>query len=132
MKQISDKEFDHLFKSNLNDFEVKPSDNSWNIIQEKLNVKSPKKKLSINWLIAASILFFLGFGWSFFNQNKEVIQLRGQENPLLSENQKEIVAPIKKTPLQQEETHSEWSMEENKRSNEARFRAMLATTKTEV
>lgn len=130
MKQISDKELDHLFKSNLYDFELKPSENSWNIIQEQVKGKSSKKKLSANWLIAASILFVIGLGWSFFNADKEVIQLKGKAAPLLTDNQEDTVTPFQKAPIQQKETASELSIEENKRQNEARFRAMLTATKT--
>ncbi|MDA9555213.1 hypothetical protein N9R54_03145 [Pelobium sp.] len=71
---MSDKEFDSLFKSSFEDFEVEPSANSWEKISQEL--KQPKKKFPIFWMAAASIIIVLGIGISLFNSPTEVIKLR--------------------------------------------------------
>jgi hypothetical protein len=77
MKPMLDKDFDQLFKSSFEDYEVTPTANSWDKIADSL-YKNPasKKKFPFYWASAASIIFILGIGISMYLKPTEVIQLR--------------------------------------------------------
>lgn len=68
MKTNLDKDFDQLFKSSFEDFEVAPSADSWKKISEELE-KKPSKKLFVFWSAAASILLVLSIGIGLYTNN---------------------------------------------------------------
>lgn len=80
MKPVLDKDFDQLFKTSLEDFEVTPTANSWNKIAEQLESKPAKKKFPAYWMAAASVIFILGIGISLYLTSTEVIQLKPDQN----------------------------------------------------
>ena len=77
MKPILDNGIDHLFKSSLEDYEIKPSAESWKRINEQLGSKSQDNKQPY-WWAAASVILVLGIGLVFFRSDREVIQLKGK------------------------------------------------------
>ncbi len=83
MKQISDKDFDGLFKSSFDDFEVKPSSNNWDKITEQLDEK-PKNKTSLFWMAAASVVVVLGIGIGLYTKPEAVIKLRGNHDEVMA------------------------------------------------
>lgn len=85
MKQVSDKEFDGLFKSSFEDFEVEPSAKSWEKITDQLDAKPRGKKFPIFWSVAASVIVVLGIGIGLYTKPTEVIKLRpGQTEEMMA------------------------------------------------
>ncbi|WP_442795178.1 hypothetical protein [Pelobium manganitolerans] len=76
MKQMLDKDFDQVFKSAFEGFELEPANNSWDKIAETLKSKPKKKNKQTLWMAAASFVIVAGFGISLFNKPVEVIKLR--------------------------------------------------------
>lgn len=71
--KISDKELDDLFASRLDDFEVEPSVNLWQNINEELDKKPKKKSLIPALRIAAGIVVILSLGLLLLRK-QEIIQ----------------------------------------------------------
>jgi hypothetical protein len=90
MKVTSDKEFDDLFKSSFEDFEMEPSANSWDKITKELENK-PAKKFPIFWSAAASVVIVLGFGIGLYNKPTDLIKLRPKSSDeYLANNPKDL------------------------------------------
>lgn len=70
-----DKDFDELFKSSFEDFEVTPATDSWTKISKKINSNPIRKKFPLFWMAAASIVIVLGIGVSLYTKSTEVIKL---------------------------------------------------------
>jgi hypothetical protein len=128
MKPILDNGIDHLFKSSLEDYETKPSAESWKRINEQLGSKSQDNKQPY-WWAAASVILVLGIGLVFFRSDREVIQLKGKteiaavNEELLPNQTKLIVKPQLPKVL---------SLEEVKIANEKRFLQLMAKTNATV
>lgn len=84
---MSDKELDQLFKSQFEDFEIEPSKESWNKIEQKIALPI-KRRSPFLWMAAASILIVLGFGLQLFIQPAEKIRLHKKKV-------QEVVAHVK-------------------------------------
>ena len=94
MKPMLDKDFDQLFKSSFEDFEVAPAAESWNKITERLDKKSKTKKFPIFWMAAASVVIVLGIGIGLYTKPTEVIKLRSnQPDEMMANLAKEQKAP---------------------------------------
>ena len=72
--EMQDKEFDRLFKSKLNDFEVEPSADVWQNIDRELNGKKAKRSIMPYLSIAASVIVLASISVWFFNQKQENAQ----------------------------------------------------------
>ena len=70
-----DKDFDQIFKSSFEDFEVQPAANSWDKITDKLDKKPKKKSFGVFWMAAASVVVVLGIGIGLFTKPTEVIKV---------------------------------------------------------
>lgn len=70
-----DKDFDALFKSSFEDYEVAPAAESWTKISDKINVKPKQKKFRIFWMAAASIIIVMGIGIGLYTKPTAVIKL---------------------------------------------------------
>lgn len=68
---MQDKEFDQLFNSKLNDFEVEPSAEVWQNIAGELSGKRAKRSIIPYLSIAASIVVLASVSIWFFNQTQE-------------------------------------------------------------
>src|ERR1700733_1140743 len=66
--KMQDNEFDELFRSRLNDFEVGPSHDVWKTISLELNAGSRRKTLMPILSIAATILVLIAAGILFIPQ----------------------------------------------------------------
>ncbi|PJJ83915.1 hypothetical protein CLV57_0910 [Mucilaginibacter auburnensis] len=67
---MQDKEFDQLFNSKLNDFEIEPSPMVWkNIVEELDGKKEPKRSLMPYLSIAASVIILAAASVLFFNRD---------------------------------------------------------------
>ncbi|MEO5910663.1 MAG: hypothetical protein ABIP95_07225 [Pelobium sp.] len=86
MKQVSDKEFDGLFKSSFEDFEVQPSAKSWEKITNQLDAKPAGKKIPIFWSVAASVIVVLGIGIGLYTKPTAVIKLRPDQTEEMMAN----------------------------------------------
>ncbi|OAQ40262.1 hypothetical protein A5893_04730 [Pedobacter psychrophilus] len=84
-----DKDFDQLFKSSFEDFEVQPAANSWDKITDGLDRKPKRKNFGIFWMAAASVVVVLGIGIGLYTKPTEVIKLRGNTEEVLSQAAKE-------------------------------------------
>jgi hypothetical protein len=99
MKPMLDKDFDELFKSSFEDFEVTPTD-SWTKISKKINSNPIRKKFPLFWMAAASIVIVLGIGVSLYTKSTEVIKLHpdGEKEMManLTQEQKTVseTAPV--------------------------------------
>jgi len=71
--EMQDKEFDKLFSTKLNDFEVEPSKNLWPGIDEGLGNNNRKKVLPFLG-IAASVIVLIAAGIVFFTQKVTVVK----------------------------------------------------------
>lgn len=100
-----DKDFDAVFKSSFEDFEVAPAIDSWNKISDKINAKPGKKKTSFLWMAAASIVIVLGVGIGLFTKPIATIKLHPNgDNEILanlSQVQKDtdVIIPMENTIL---------------------------------
>lgn len=68
---MQDKEFDQLFNSKLNDFEIEPSAEVWQNIAGELNGKTAKRSIIPYLSIAASIVVLASVSLWFFNRTTE-------------------------------------------------------------
>lgn len=73
--EMQDKEFDNIFSSKLNDFEVEPSKAVWQGINDGLGNNNRKKILPFLG-IAASIIVLIAAGIVFFTQKATVVKPR--------------------------------------------------------
>lgn len=89
-----DKDFDQIFKSSFEDFEVAPAADSWNKITKELDKKGIKK-FPIFWMAAASVVIVLGIGVGLYTKPTEVIKLKpNHQNDVLANLSKEQQTPI--------------------------------------
>jgi len=79
-----DKDFDQLFKSSFEDFEVQPAANSWDKITAGLDKKPQRKNFGIFWMAAASVVVVLGIGIGLYTKPVTVIKLRGNTDDILN------------------------------------------------
>lgn len=68
---MQDKEFDRLFNSKLENFEIEPSSMVWDNIADELHGKKGKRNIVPYLSIAASIIILVSVGLLFFNQTEE-------------------------------------------------------------
>jgi len=66
--EMQDKEFDQLFNSKLDDFEVEPSTQVWQNITRELDGKKAKRSLMPYLSIAASVIVVASVALLFFNK----------------------------------------------------------------
>ncbi len=113
-----DKDFDAIFKSSSEDFEVAPATDSWNKISDKIDAKPVKKKNPFLWMAAASIIIVLGVGISLFTKPTATIKLHPDEDNEMMSN----------LAQEQKDTESVTPMEEtvvNKKSYKKSERAVM-------
>jgi hypothetical protein len=97
---MQDKEFDKIFNSKFEDFEVEPSAMVWDNIAEELDGKKAKIVI-MPWLsIAATVLVVLGAG-VFFLQKGTSVTDQPKENKLVASH---VETPATVTPVQPVET----------------------------
>ncbi len=89
-----DKDFDQIFKSSFEDFEVQPAANSWDKITAGLDKKPKSKNFGIFWMAAASVVVVLGIGIGLYTKPTEVIKLRGNTEEVLSQGAKEKINEV--------------------------------------
>jgi hypothetical protein len=128
MKPILDNGIDHLFKSSLEDYEIKPSAESWKRINEQLGSKSQDNKQPY-WWAAASVILVLGIGLVFFRSDREVIQLKGKTE-IAAVN--EELLPIQNKLIVKPQLLKDLSLEEVRIANEKRFLQLMAKTNAPV
>jgi hypothetical protein len=68
---MQDKEFDRLFNSKLNNFEIEPSPMVWENIEGELHGKKAKRSIVSYLSIAASVIILVSAGLLFFNQTED-------------------------------------------------------------
>jgi hypothetical protein len=68
---MQDKEFDHLFNSKLDNFEIEPSPMVWENIASELHGKKAKRSIMPYISIAASVIILISVGLLLFNQIEE-------------------------------------------------------------
>ena len=68
---MQDKEFDRIFNSKFNEFEVTPSPMVWDGIADELDKKSTRRSIIPFLSIAASIIVLLGIGVLFLQQKTD-------------------------------------------------------------
>ncbi|MGY3215152.1 hypothetical protein [Mucilaginibacter sp. HD30] len=69
--EMQDREFDQLFNSKLNDFELEPSADVWQNIDRELNGKKAKRSIMPYLSIAASVIVLASVSLWFFNQKQQ-------------------------------------------------------------
>jgi len=69
--EMQDKEFDQLFNSRLDDFEMEPSPMVWQNIAKELDADKPVRSLRPYLSIAASIIVLVSAGLLFFNRTQQ-------------------------------------------------------------
>ena len=89
--EMQDKEFDNVFSSKLDNFEVEPSKAVWQGINDGLGNNNRKKVLPFLG-IAASIIVLIAAGIVFFTQKTTVIKPHGVKNRVAVDH------PAKVTP----------------------------------
>lgn len=90
-----DKDFDAVFKSSFEGYEVTPANDSWTKISKKINGKTKQKKFPVFWMAAASIVIVLGIGIGLYTKPIEVIKLRPSgENEMMADLAKEQSTPL--------------------------------------
>lgn len=68
---MQDKEFDRLFNSKLENFEIEPSPMVWENIASELHEKKTKRNIVPYLSIAASVIILVSVGLLFFNQTED-------------------------------------------------------------
>jgi hypothetical protein len=68
---MQDKEFDQLFNSKLNDFEVEPSANVWQNIAREMEGKKAKRSIVPYLSVAASVIVVAAVSLLFYNKTAE-------------------------------------------------------------
>jgi hypothetical protein len=97
---MQDKEFDQIFNTKLEDFEVEPSAIVWDNIADGLDGKKSKQAM-MPWLsIAATVLVVLGAG-IFFLQKAKSPSDKPKENKLVASR---VETPVTVTPKDATET----------------------------
>lgn len=72
--EMQDNEFDQLFNSKLNDFEIEPSAEVWQKVNRELNGKKAKRSIMPYLSIAASVMVLASVSLWFFNQKQQKAQ----------------------------------------------------------
>ncbi|MDB5061522.1 MAG: hypothetical protein JWP67_1365 [Mucilaginibacter sp.] len=97
---MQDKEIDQLFRSEFENFEIKPSQQVWGGINDRLDANRRKKALLPYLSIAASILVVVAIGLYFIPQvkvnSKKPVQILAAKNNI---EPKVIIAPVKDNDL---------------------------------
>jgi hypothetical protein len=100
MKPMLDKDFDAVFKSSFEGYEVTPANDSWTKISKKINGKTKQKKFPVFWMVAASIVIVLGIGIGLYTKPTEVIKLHpGGEKEMMANLTQEEKAVIGTVPV---------------------------------
>jgi hypothetical protein len=106
---MQDKEFDNLFRSKLDDFEVSPSENVWQGIDSELGKNKYKKALLPFLSIAASVIFLVTTGILFIPAKIKHITKQAVQNNLTANKIKSVindpVDPLTKHPVKGIEQH---------------------------
>ena len=71
---MQDKEFDRLFNSKLDNFEIEPSPMVWENIASELHEKKAKRNIVPYLSIAASIIVLVSVGLLFFNKTEDAVK----------------------------------------------------------
>jgi hypothetical protein len=96
---MQDKEFDKIFNSKFEDFEVEPSPMVWDNIADELDGKKGKRSIMPYLSIAATVLVMLTAGALFLQkQNKPTAQHNNKGN--LAANHVKPVAPVTTKPIE--------------------------------
>jgi hypothetical protein len=93
---MQDKEIDQLFRSGFENFEIKPSQQVWGGINDRLDANRRKKALLPYLSIAASILVVVAVRLYFIPPAKKPVQILAAKNNI---EPKVIVAPVKDNDL---------------------------------
>jgi hypothetical protein len=97
--EMQDKEFDDLFRSKLDGFEVKPSVGVWDNIALDLSAGKRKKILLPFLSIAASIIVLVSAGILFIPQKQNVISKHPVKNKTAKiARPSETIAVLKNSP----------------------------------
>ncbi|MDB5134226.1 MAG: hypothetical protein JWP37_829 [Mucilaginibacter sp.] len=96
---MQDKEFDDLFRSKLDDFEMEPSAKVWTNIDTKLDGKERKKSTFPVLRIAASIIILVTAGILFIPKKENSGPVKPGKNRLVNNQAAQaVVKPIAHTP----------------------------------
>lgn len=99
---MQDKEFDRLFNSKLDNFEMEPSPMVWENIADELHGKKARRSIVPYLSIAASIIILISVGLLFFNQTENTFVKPVKRGKVVVKTKKpaapEILAKNKVTP----------------------------------
>jgi hypothetical protein len=96
---MQDNEFDDLFRSKLDDFEMEPSGKVWTNIDAKLDGKGSKKSIVPILRIAASIIILVTAGILFIPKKENSGMVKPGKNRLANNQATQaVVKPIAHTP----------------------------------
>ena len=109
----------------MEEYEIKPSAESWNSINDQLRPKSKHNK-QLYWLAAASVILILTVGLMFFKGGREAIKLKGK--PEIVAVEEEFLPGDNKMAIKQN-LPKDLSLEEVRMANEKRFLQLMAQTK---
>jgi hypothetical protein len=96
---MQDNEFDDLFKSRLDNFEIEPSAQVWQNIDTELDGKHRKKSIFPMLGIAASIIVLITAGILFIPRKENVKPGRHQKNSLVAKVTPPVTKPGNTTPV---------------------------------
>ncbi len=88
---MQDKEFDRLFNSKLDDFEIEPSPMVWDNIASELHGKAAKRSVVPYLSIAASVILLVSVGLLFFKQNEDAPVKPGKRNITIAKINKSVI-----------------------------------------
>lgn len=72
--------FEKQIQQKLNNYEIKPSANSWDRLDAMLSMEEKPKKKGFFWInIAASFVVLASIGYNFYYQNKTELPIRGKQ-----------------------------------------------------
>lgn len=99
MQTMSDNEFDQLFRDQLGEMEIEPSDRVWSKISAELG-HSPKRKSVISpiWMAAASVVVVVTVG-SLLLRPSETIKLRKEEPKYITKTEVARLPEQQREPL---------------------------------
>ncbi|MCC8424207.1 hypothetical protein [Mucilaginibacter sp. UR6-11] len=95
---MQDKEFDQIFNSKFENFEVEPSPMLWDNIADELDGKKNKRSLISYLSLAASVVVILTAGMLFLNQ-KDKPAVQPNHETKLAVNRVKLVAPLTTRPV---------------------------------
>jgi hypothetical protein len=90
--KMQDKEFDDLFRSKLDNFEIEPSAEVWSNIDGTLDAKERKRSIFPILRIAASVVILIAAGILFIPKKENVHPARPHKNQLVNSGVKPVVA----------------------------------------